>query len=57
MLLNNFLGGIAWSVGTLIGATIIVGIIGLVISKINLVPVFGSWIVQMIEAGKQYSVK
>lgn len=47
--LNNFLGGVAWSLGTLVGAVIIVGIIGFLLSKVNLVPLIGSWLAQIIQ--------
>lgn len=49
MLLNNFLGGIAWSLGTFFGAAVVVGIIIFVLSKINLVPIIGSWIAQIMQ--------
>lgn len=46
---NNFLGGIGWSLGTLVGAVIIVGIIGFLLSRVNLVPLIGSWLAQIIQ--------
>lgn len=50
MILDNFLGGIAWSLGTLIGATIIIALIGFILSKIDVIPIIGSWIAQIIQA-------
>lgn len=47
--LNNFLGGVAWSLGTLVGAAIIVGIIGFFLSRVNLIPLIGSWLAQIIQ--------
>ena len=46
---NNFLGGIGWRLGTLVGAVIIVGIIGFLLSKVNVVPLIGSWLAQIIQ--------
>jgi len=49
MMFDNFLGGIAWSLGTFFGAAVVVGIIIFVLSKINLVPIIGSWMAKIIE--------
>jgi hypothetical protein len=49
MLLHNFLGGVAWGLGTLIGVGIILAIFGFIISKIDLIPILGSWIVSISE--------
>lgn len=57
MILDNFLGGIAWSLGTLVGATIVIGLLGIILSKINLFPIIGTWINQIIEVTNQYRVK
>ena len=57
MMLDNFLGGISWSIGAFVGTTLLVGLIGLFFSKINLVPIIGSWVAQIIEVSRQYGVK
>ena len=57
MLFNNFLGGIAWSLGTIIGATIIVGILGFILTKIDIIPIIGSFISQIIEVISENGVK
>jgi len=57
MMFDNFLGGISWSIGAFVGATIFVGLIGLIFSKINLVPIIGSWVAQIIEVSRQYGIK
>jgi len=49
MLLNNFLGGIAWSLGTFFGAAVVVGIIVFLLSKINVIPIIGSWVAQIAQ--------
>lgn len=54
IILDNFLGGLAWGVGTVIGASVIVGILALLLSKINLIPGIGTFIAQVIESVNQY---
>lgn len=46
--INNFLGGIAWGLGATFGVTIILSILVFVLSKINLVPVVGSFASQVV---------
>lgn len=48
MMLNNFLGGVAWSFGTLIGATIIVALVGFLFSRIDVIPIVGTFITNVI---------
>ena len=43
MILNNFLGGLSWGLGTVLGATVVVGLIILILSKLNSVPVIGDF--------------
>lgn len=49
ILFDNFLGGIAWSLGTLFGLTVIAVIIGFIISRVNLIPIIGDWMAQIIQ--------
>lgn len=44
LILDNFMGGIAWSLGTFIGFGAVAVLIGYVFSQINLIPIIGSWI-------------
>jgi hypothetical protein len=53
--LHNFLGGIAWSLGTLIGATIVLALLGFILAKIGVTPLLGGWIVRLMEFINQYS--
>ncbi len=43
IIINNFIGGIAWAVGSTLGITIMLALIGFVVGKINLIPVIGNW--------------
>lgn len=41
IVIDNFLGGISWGVGSVIGATIIVGIVGILIVRTSTIPLIG----------------
>ncbi|MDP3955246.1 MAG: DUF5665 domain-containing protein [bacterium] len=47
IIVDNFIGGISWSLGSLIGAFIIIALAGYVLSKIDLIPLIGSFISQI----------
>ena len=51
----NLLGGIAWGVGTVIGASVVVAILASLLSQINLIPGIGSFVAQIIDAVNQYN--
>ena len=46
--LNNFLGGFAWALGATIGLAIIFIILGLIAKNINLVPIVGNFVADVI---------
>lgn len=41
IIVNNFLGGIAWGIGSAIGATILITVLGLLISRLDYIPAIG----------------
>lgn len=45
---DNFLGGIAWSFGTIVGFALLAVAVGFFISRINLIPIIGNWIAQIL---------
>ncbi|OGY26312.1 MAG: hypothetical protein A2Z11_01150 [Candidatus Woykebacteria bacterium RBG_16_43_9] len=49
MILNNFLGGLAWGLGTVLGATVIVAIVIILLTKLNTVPVIGDFFSKLLE--------
>lgn len=53
MMFDNFLGGIAWSFGTIIGGTILLLIIGFFLSKIDFVPIIGGWVHRVVQEAVQ----
>ena len=52
----NFIGGLSWGVGTITGATVIIGLLGLFISQTRNVPFVGSIteiVIEEINRGRQ----
>lgn len=47
MLINNFLGGIAWGLGTTFGVAIILAILGFLSKEINLIPFVGNFVTEV----------
>lgn len=43
VLLRNFLGGIVWGLGATIGVSLILALLGYFLSKVNLVPIVGTF--------------
>ena len=50
IIINNFLGGISWGLGATIGLGIVLTILGIILSKINLVPIVGNFISAVLES-------
>lgn len=50
IIIDNFFGGLAWGLGTVIGAGAIVAILAFLISQVNFIPGIGSFVAQIIEA-------
>lgn len=48
MMLENFLGGILWSLGVWIGTTFVIAILVFLLSKIDFVPVFGDFVAKVM---------
>jgi len=49
ILWHNFLAGVAWGLGITVGATIFLAIGAFILSKINLIPIIGTFVVQIVE--------
>ena len=47
--LNNIIGGIAWGIGVTIGLTLLIALLGFLANQINLVPVVGGFISEVIK--------
>ena len=48
ILIDNFLGGLAWGLGSFICLAVLAVIAGFLISKIDLIPIIGTWIAQIM---------
>lgn len=54
--INNFIGGIAWAIGTIVGAGLFLGVFGLIITKLENVDLIGPLVItimEKIEEGKE----
>ena len=47
IILDNFIGGISWSIGAWIGTTIILAIVAYFLSKFNFIPIIGNFVAQI----------
>ncbi len=48
ILIDNFLGGIAWALGATVGLAVIVTLLGFILQHVNLVPFVGGFIADII---------
>jgi hypothetical protein len=46
---NNFLGGISWGLGATIGVSVILAMLGFIVSKLDLVPVIGTFVSNIMD--------
>lgn len=46
---NNFLGGIAWALGVTVGLALIITILTLILKNVNLIPVVGNFVADIIK--------
>ena len=50
IIVNNFLGGISWGLGTTIGLSVFFAILGVIISRVDLIPIIGDWVSQILNS-------
>jgi hypothetical protein len=48
IIFNNFIGGVAWALGATIGLSIIITFLTLISKQVNLIPVVGSFVSQVV---------
>ena len=53
--INNFIGGIGWSLGATIGVSLIIAVITLVLKQISLTPYIGNFIIQVAKFVTEHS--
>ena len=52
ILLYNFLGGITWGLGVLIGTGIIISIAAFFVSKIDFIPILGQFLADILKSAQ-----
>jgi hypothetical protein len=55
MMLNNFLGGLAWALGATIGLSLIIGVLSLIAKQVDLIPIVGSFVSEIIDYVLNYN--
>ncbi len=48
MILNNFIGGVFWAIGTVIGLSLFLFVIGVLANYVNIIPVIGDFIADIL---------
>jgi hypothetical protein len=48
IIVNNFIGGLFWALGATVGLSIVITILGIVAHMIDVVPIIGTFISQII---------
>jgi hypothetical protein len=49
IILNNFIGGLSWGIGATVGVALFFAILTLIAKNINLVPVIGTFVSDIID--------
>ena len=49
IIVNNFLGGISWAIGATIGLALVVLILGIIVRHVNVVPVVGNFVSDVLK--------
>ncbi len=55
--LNNFLGGIAWGIGATLGASLLLSILGIILSQLDFIPIIGTFVLEISEFVQQNSTR
>ena len=53
IIVNNFIGGIFWSLGAIIGTTIIVSAIAYFVSRVDVIPILGHFIAEVLKSSQE----
>lgn len=48
IIFNNFLGGLAWGLGTTLGLSLVLAILGFFLSRVDFIPVIGDFISRIL---------
>lgn len=53
MIVNNFIGGLFWGLGTAFGAILFIAILGFIVSKSDFIPFIGNFIADIAQSANQ----
>ena len=48
IIVNNFIGGLAWALGATIGLSVIIALLTVLAKNVNLVPIVGNFVSEVI---------
>lgn len=57
IILESFVGGTAWGVGTAIGATLIIALLGFIVAQARTVPIIGRFVYNVEQEVRQLREK
>jgi hypothetical protein len=49
VIFSNFMGGLAWGFGTALGATVVLGLVIIILGKLSSVPLIGDFITHILQ--------
>jgi len=49
IIINNFIGGIAWGLGATIGLAVVLALLGFLIGRVDFVPIVGDFFANVLE--------
>lgn len=55
LMFNNFLSGLAWGFGTIVGATVVFALVVFALSQLNTAPLIGSYVSSILDYIKSAS--
>lgn len=53
IIVNNFMGGIFWGIGSALGAVLLLTVLGFIIAKLDVVPFVGDFIAEISQTVKK----
>lgn len=55
--IDNFIGGIGWALGATLGTALVLGIIGIILKQINVIPFIGNFVIDTQKFIEQNSMR
>ena len=49
IIINNFIGGVAWGFGATIGLALVLALLGFLVGRVDLVPIVGDFFANILE--------